>query len=132
LSLISVQLQPPTPTLFFRWVFYFQNNFAAARKLSEREMTDTSASAAPVKETKAQRVERIKREKNPWQAFDEIRRFAREGRASVTPEWISSYFRWWGTYTQGDGIGAIGGKGGEGLMSEYFMMRIGTPNGLLK
>jgi sulfite reductase (ferredoxin) len=95
-------------------------------------MTDTPAAAVPVKETKAQRVERIKREKNPWQAFDEVRQFAREGRNSVTPEWISSYFRWWGTYTQGDGAGAIGGKGGEGLMSEYFMMRIGTPNGLLK
>jgi len=94
-------------------------------------MTDTPA-AAPVKETKAQKVERLKREKNPWQAFDEVRQFAREGRSSVTPEWIDSYFRWWGTYTQGDGIGAIGGKGGQGLMSEYFMMRIGTPNGLLK
>lgn len=93
-------------------------------------MTDTPAT--PVKETKAQRAERLKREKNPWQAFDEVRQFAREGRASVTPEWTSSYFRWWGVYTQGDGIGAIGGKGGEGLMSEYFMMRIGTPNGLLK
>ena len=62
-------------------------------------MTDTPAT--PVKETKAQKVERLKREKNPWQAFDEVRRFAREGRDSVTPEWIGSYFRWWGTYTQG-------------------------------
>ena len=30
-------------------------------------------------ETKAQRVERLKREKNPWEGLDEIRRFAREG-----------------------------------------------------
>ncbi len=44
----------------------------------------------PVKETKAQRSERLKREKNPWEAFDEIRQFAREGRASVLPEWPSS------------------------------------------
>ena len=93
-------------------------------------MSDTPATS--IKETKAQRAERLKREKNPWQAFDEVRQFAREGRASVTPEWTSSYFRWWGVYTQGDGIGAVGGKGGEGLMSDYFMMRIGTPNGLLK
>lgn len=93
-------------------------------------MSDTPATS--VKETKAQRAERLKREKNPWQAFDEVRQFAREGRASVTPEWTSSYFRWWGVYTQGDGVGAVGGKGGEGLMSDYFMMRIGTPNGLLK
>jgi sulfite reductase (ferredoxin) len=131
LLLICLQPHSPTPHLFFRWVFYFQNTSACtARGLSEK-MTDTPA-AAPVKETKAQKVERLKREKNPWQAFDEVRQFAREGRSSVTPEWIDSYFRWWGTYTQGDGIGAIGGKGGQGLMSEYFMMRIGTPNGLLK
>jgi sulfite reductase (ferredoxin) len=93
-------------------------------------MTDTPA--VPVKETKAQRAERLKRELNPWQAFDDVRRFAREGRASVTPEWAGNYFKWWGVYTQGDGAGAVGGKGGEGLASEYFMMRIGTPNGMLK
>ena len=77
-----------------------------------------------VKETKAQRAERLKREKNPWEALDEIRAFARSGRASVDPEWLSSYFRWWGIYTQGDGLGATGGKGGEGNATEYFMMRI--------
>ncbi len=83
------------------------------------------------KETKAQRSERLKLEKNPWQAFDEVRAFAREGRASVLPEWAAFYFKWWGVYTQGDGVGAVGGKGGEGLASDYFMMRIGLPNGLL-
>ena len=85
----------------------------------------------PEKETKAQRVERLKREKNPWEAFDEVRAFARSGRASVLPEWASLYFKWWGIYTQGDGVGATGGKGGEGLASEYFMMRVGIPNGIL-
>jgi sulfite reductase (ferredoxin) len=89
------------------------------------------AQAAPEKETKAQRMERLKREKNPWEAFDEVRAFAREGRASVVPEWASAYFKWWGIYTQGDGVGATGGKGGEGLATEYFMMRIGIPNGIL-
>ena len=83
------------------------------------------------KETKAQRAERLKREKNPWEAFDEVRAFAREGRASVLPEWAGLYFKWWGIYTQGDGAGATGGKGGEGLASEFFMMRIGIPNGVL-
>ncbi len=83
------------------------------------------------KETKAQRAERLKREKNPWEAFDEVRAFAREGRSSVVPEWASTYFKWWGIYTQGDGVGATGGKGGEGLVSDYFMMRIGIPNGIL-
>ena len=85
----------------------------------------------PVKETKAQRYERLKHEKNPWEAFDEVRAFARTGRASVIPEWASAYFKWWGIYTQGDGVGATGGKGGEGLASEYFMMRVGIPNGIL-
>lgn len=91
---------------------------------------ETAAKVAP-KETKAQRMERIKREHNAWEIFDDVRRFAREGRASVVPEWASAYFKWWGVYTQGDGVGAVGGKGGEGLASEYFMMRIASPNGLL-
>lgn len=88
--------------------------------------------AAPVvKETKAQRAERLKLAKNPWGAWDEVRQFAREGRASVLPEWTGLYFKWWGIYTQGDGLGVTGGKGGEGNASDYFMMRVGLPNGLL-
>ena len=87
--------------------------------------------AREVKETKAQKVERLKREKNPWEAWDEVRRFAAEGRASVLPEWAGTYFKWWGIYTQGDGVGVTGGTGGEGKTTEYFMMRIGLPNGLL-
>ncbi len=91
------------------------------------------ATAAPVtpKETKAQKVERLKREKDPWQAWEEVRQFAREGRESVLPEWAGTYFKWWGIYTQGDGVGATGGVGGEGKASEFFMLRIGIPNGLL-
>jgi sulfite reductase (ferredoxin) len=87
--------------------------------------------ALPQKETKAQRMERLKREKNPWEAFDEVRAFARAGRSTVTPEWASAYFKWWGVYTQGDGVGAVGGKGGEGLATEFFMLRIGVPNGIV-
>ena len=60
---------------------------------------------AEVKETKAQRMERLKREKNPWEALDEVRAFAAAGRESVLPEWASAYFKWWGVYTQGDGAG---------------------------
>jgi sulfite reductase (ferredoxin) len=85
---------------------------------------------AEVKENRAQRMERLKREKNPWQALDEVRAFAAAGRESVLPEWASSYFKWWGVYTQGDGAGVLGGKGGEGKATEYFMMRIGIPNGI--
>jgi sulfite reductase (ferredoxin) len=84
------------------------------------------------KETKAQKIERLKRSKNPWEALGEIKAFARTGRASVLPEWANLYFKWWGIYTQGDGAGAIGGQGGEGNATEYFMMRIGLPNGLLR
>jgi sulfite reductase (ferredoxin) len=89
------------------------------------------AEVTPVKETKAQRTERLKAEKNPWEAFEEVRQFAREGRSSVLPEWTSLYFKWWGIYTQGDGVGATGGKGGEGVTSDYFMLRIAIPNGIL-
>ncbi len=92
-------------------------------------MTETATPA--IKETKAQRIERLKREKNPWEIFDEVRAFARQGRSSVVPEWAGAYFKWWGIYTQGDGVGAVGGKGGEGLASDYFMMRIGMPNGIV-
>ncbi len=99
---------------------------------NEGQMSQEQAvEAIPQKETKAQRMERLKREKNPWQAFDEVRAFARAGRASVLPEWANTYFKWWGVYTQGDGVGATGGKGGEGLASEFFMLRIGIPNGIL-
>ncbi|HUY81433.1 MAG TPA: nitrite/sulfite reductase [Acidobacteriaceae bacterium] len=98
---------------------------------ADRAAANASTPAAPVKETKAQKMERLKHERNPWEAFDDVRRFAREGRASVLPEWAGAYFKWWGVYTQGDGVGAVGGKGGEGLTSEYFMMRIGMPNGFL-
>jgi sulfite reductase (ferredoxin) len=84
-----------------------------------------------VKETKAQKAERLKLAKNPWEAFDEVRRFAAEGRGSVLPEWASLYFKWWGIYTQGDGAGALGGTAGEGKASEYFMLRIPVSNGIL-
>jgi len=86
--------------------------------------------ATQAKETKAQRSERLKREKNPWEAFEEIRQFARDGRASVLPEWAEFYFKWWGIYTQGDGAGVTGGTGGTGKATEFFMMRIGIPNGI--
>src|SRR5688572_13075888 len=81
------------------------------------------AMAEAVKETKAQRAERLKRELNPWEAYADIQRFAREGHASIPPEW-ATYFRWWGIYSQGDGVGAVGGRGGEGRAVPYFMIRI--------
>ncbi len=83
-------------------------------------------------ETKAQRVERLKRSVNPWERLAEIRRFAREGYAAIPPEWLGTYFRWWGVYPQGDGAGVVAGNGGEGKAVPYFMVRIRIPNGLLR
>jgi sulfite reductase (ferredoxin) len=97
-------------------------------------MSTPGAPAIPtpaVKETKAQKTERLKLAKNPWEAWDEVRQFAKEGRESVLPEWANMYFKWWGVYTQGDGLGVTGGANGEGKATEYFMMRIGLPNGIL-
>ncbi|HTW32671.1 MAG TPA: hypothetical protein VMD76_13400, partial [Candidatus Sulfotelmatobacter sp.] len=91
----------------------------------------TTTKETPIKETKAQRAERLKRAMNPWEGLDEIRRFAREGFASIPPEWLGTYFRWWGVYTQGDGAGVTGGKGGEGRALERFMVRIRIPNGMM-
>lgn len=89
----------------------------------------TANANTAVKETKAQRAERLKKAKNPWEGLEEIRRFAHEGFDSIPPEWIGTYFRWWGVYTQGDGAGVTGGKNGEGRAIQRFMVRIRIPNG---
>jgi sulfite reductase (ferredoxin) len=95
------------------------------------ENSTSAAVPAAVKETKAQKVERLKREKNPWESWADVVGYAQQGRASVASEWSGTYFKWWGIYTQGDGVGVTGGTGGEGKVSEYFMMRIGIVNGKL-
>jgi sulfite reductase (ferredoxin) len=109
---------------------------AAIDKDLQEFMSDTATPTPPAatpaaKETKAQKAERLKLAKNPWEAWEEVRQFAREGRAAVLPEWAEFYFKWWGVYTQGDGAGVTGGKDGVGKATEYFMLRIGLPNGLL-
>jgi len=91
----------------------------------------SAQSAAPVKETKAQRAERLKQQKNPWECLEEIRQFAARGHAAIPDEWLKTYFRWWGVYTQGDGAGAIGGTGGEGKSTPYFMLRIRLSSGFI-
>ena len=94
-------------------------------------MTDVAAQPAAPKETKAQKSERLKLAQNPWEGWDKVREYAKLGRDSVPSEWANLYFKWWGIYTQGDGLGVTGGSGGEGKATEFFMMRIGMPNGLL-
>lgn len=83
------------------------------------------------KETKAQRAERLKAAKNPWQALEELQRYARLGYEAIPEEWIKTYLRWWGVYTQGDGAGALGGSGGEGKATPYFMVRVRLANGMI-
>jgi len=89
----------------------------------------TSVANPAVKETKAQRAERLKRAKNPWASLDELRGFARHGFGAIPAEWLGSYLRWWGVYTQGDGAGVLGGANGEGKALPYFMVRVRIPNG---
>jgi sulfite reductase (ferredoxin) len=84
-----------------------------------------STTEAPRKETPTQRVERIKREKASWSIMDDIRRYAKEGFASIPADDLGVRFRAWGLYTQGDGHGTRGEE------QPYFMMRVRTPNGLL-
>ena len=102
-----------------------------AEVIPDRSTEAKPNEAKPV-ETKAQRVERLKRSKNAWDHFDEIQQFARTGFDSIPPEWLGTYFRSWGVYTQGDGVGVIGGKNGEGKAMPFFMVRIRIPNGLMR
>ncbi|MFZ5816122.1 MAG: nitrite/sulfite reductase [Bacillota bacterium] len=78
-----------------------------------------------VKETPAQRVERVKREKAPWSILEDIKRYAREGFDSIPDEDLNIRFKHWGIYTQGDGGGV------RGKAVPYLMMRIRTPNGVV-
>jgi sulfite reductase (ferredoxin) len=96
------------------------------------EIPEIPATVKEVKETKAQRIERLKCAKNAWEALDEIRGFAKTGFASIPAEWIGTYFRTWGVYTQGDGAGVTGGQNGEGKAMPFFMLRIRIPNGQLR
>src|SRR5829696_10594440 len=86
---------------------------------------ETSTELTPVKETPAQRVERVKREKAPWSIMDDIRRYAREGFSAIDHDDLTVRFRAWGLYTQGDG------RGTRGEEMPFFMMRVRTPNGFL-
>jgi sulfite reductase (ferredoxin) len=96
-----------------------------------QELEAMSAQAEILTETKAQRVERLKLEKNPWQCLDEIRAFSARGFGAIPETWIKTYFRWWGVYTQGDSAGVLGGTGGEGKAVPYFMLRIRMESGFV-
>ena len=88
-------------------------------------MIDQTGPVTEKKETVAQRVERIKREKPSWSIMDDIKRYAKEGFDAIDKEDLSVRFRAWGLYTQGDGWGTRGEE------MPFFMMRVRTPNGVL-
>src|ERR1700682_3502528 len=95
-------------------------------------MNTETALQPGIKETKAQKAERLKREKNPWECLEEIRTFARQGHGAIPEDWLKTYFKWWGVYPQGDGAGVTGGSGGEGKATSYFMKSIRLSNGFLR
>ncbi len=102
--------------------------------MSDTATTPTAApaSAAPAKETKAQRAERLKLAEESLGHLERDQGLrTRLGRYSLPAEWAEFYLKWWGVYTQGDGVGVTGGKDGHGKATQYFMMRIALPNGLL-
>jgi sulfite reductase (ferredoxin) len=80
----------------------------------------------PATESKIQRMERLKRERNPWDILPDLFRYAETGFASIPEDDLNLRFRWWGLYTQGDGKGALGGA------VPHFMVRIRIPNGVLR
>jgi sulfite reductase (ferredoxin) len=80
---------------------------------------------SPPKETAAQHIERVKRERPSWSILDDIRRYAREGFDTIPADDLAVRLRAWGLYTQGDGAGV------RGDAVRFFMMRVRTPNGVL-
>src|SRR5258708_24358163 len=93
----------------------------------QRGDMSTETALPAIKETKAQKAERLKREKNPWECLDEIRAFARQGHGSIPEDWLKTYFKWWGVYTQGDGTGVTGGSGGGGEAPPQFYIPAQAP-----
>ncbi|MBI2301030.1 MAG: nitrite/sulfite reductase, partial [Armatimonadetes bacterium] len=69
------------------------------------------------RESKAARVERIKREKDGLDVWDDILRYSREGFDAIDPEDFER-FKWYGVYRQ---------KPNDG----HFMIRLRLPNGEL-
>ena len=92
----------------------------------------STEAAKQVKETKAQKVERLKAAEEPsGSALRKSASLRARDTQPIPDEWIKTYFRWWGVYTQGDGAGAVGGIGGEGRATPYFMLRIRLSNGFV-
>ncbi len=65
----------------------------------------------------AAHVEAVKKSKNPLDILEDIRRYAREGLASIDPDDRDTRFKWFGLYTQ------------RPLEDGYFMLRVKLPGG---
>ena len=76
-------------------------------------MTQLAEPVAPVKMTK---MERIKKEKNPFEVWEDIERYAITGFDSIEPDDFDR-FKWYGLYTQ------------RPQEDGYLMLRIKLPNG---
>lgn len=75
--------------------------------------TETARAEAPVKLNK---MERIKKEKNPFEVWEDIERYAQTGFDSIHPDDFDR-FKWYGLYTQ------------RPQSDGYFMLRVKIPNG---
>ncbi len=77
-----------------------------------------------MKESKAQRVERIKRQKDGLDVLQDIYEYARSG-SEIDPEDIDR-LKWYGLYTQNRNLQPEDDK------NLYFMLRVKVENGILK
>ena len=68
---------------------------------------------------KETRPERVKRERDALDCFDDILRYSREGFKSIDPDDLDVRLRWYGLYTQ------------RPEEEGYFMLRVKIPNGTL-
>src|ERR1043166_6912128 len=68
---------------------------------------------------KETRPERVKRERDALDCFDDILRYAKEGFQSIDPDDLDVRLRWYGLYTQ------------RPETDGYFMLRVKIPNGTL-
>src|SRR5438105_533382 len=65
---------------------------------------------------KLNKMERIKKEKNPFEVWDDIERYAITGFDSIAPDDFDR-FKWYGLYTQ------------RPQEDGFFMLRVKIPNG---
>src|ERR1051325_10134355 len=68
---------------------------------------------------KETRPEKVKRERDALDCFDDIVRYSRTGFASIDPDDLDVRLRWYGLYTQ------------RPQEDGFFMLRVKIPNGII-